>query len=187
MDLSSGIEGLSLILKPLDNIGTDGTDHINTNKNASKSELGGMLDRSSNIEINHPNLGCFKRATNFFAFICHKNHCDKMRNCSALDIAKAKSMMVTDKNTKSLVVECVYYKIKGNKKLLDLVMANELELDYYWINRGVLGLRERPQNASAFVLPVEIAVGIIKSELDIDEFSSMNNRDIYQSFKNRMT
>lgn len=181
MDLSKGIEGITLELKPLREIGVDGVHHINTYKNTARTKMGGLLDRAASVEVHHPSLGKFSKALNFYSYITHKDHDDSLRVCDFSAIKNYKGEMSADKNTKSLMVECLYYKIQGNKKLHDWLMDNSLPMDYYWVGRGHR-LLQRPANSKGIIAPIEIAIEIIKQELDIDKFSSMNNRDIYSSF-----
>lgn len=172
------------VLPPLAKAGVDGVDHINTNKDHALSRLGALLDRASAVQVKHPVLGSFRTARNFEVWVSTPGHDDAIRTASGAFLRKIKHPPI--ESYQFLAVEAIYYKIKRNRELSMAVKNNELPFDYYWRQgSGKTRIKTRPANTK-FVAAIEVAAKLIKTGVDVREFSSQSCPDIYSAFSGLM-
>lgn len=151
------------ILPPLDTFKEDGVDHINI-KNYSKSNLHGLLSMETGLEFYHNVYGKFKTIRGFLDYLTSVEKDDRLRRLQGSNLRDLSSVMtkVKVKDLKFIILDALYQRILQYKDSIDLIKANNLPIDCYYVNKT--GVRIRPIYSSWYITGVNVIVKAIKND-----------------------
>lgn len=163
------------VLTRLDLYGADGEDHINTEREA-KTPLGRMLSIHDNTPFIHPEHGNFMNLIGFQSWLTDPNRDDAFRRKRSEQVHNHKrnndrvnnAAGVRRPTVENLDYEmslALWYKIRGNDKVLKALYDNELPFDcYYTMSVGVVTpIRQRPAYGIAYAQGLTIIQKAVQS------------------------
>ena len=163
------------VLTRLDLYGADGEDHINTEREA-RTPLGRMLSIHDNTPFIHPEHGNFMNLIGFQSWLTDPNRDDAFRRKRSEQVhnhkrnndrinAAAGLRRPTVENLDYEMSLALWYKIRGNDKVLKALYDNELPFDcYYTMTVGVVTpIRQRPAYGIAYAQGLAIIQKAVQS------------------------
>ncbi len=114
-------------------LGADGEDHININPRGA-TLMGRALSHESAYPVKHPIFSDFPSMESFWHYIKLTSHPDAVRNLIGGKLREYVKDLDRSyaPNFKAIIMMGSYYKIKGNRELLNLVVKSDLPIDSYY-------------------------------------------------------
>lgn len=121
-------------IKPIENIGIDGVDHLNI-WNYAKTELGVLLSFSTNLRFNHSKLFNFSSIDCLWQYICITEPSEKIRTMSSktLRVSVKDLPKRTVVNFRAVIMDANWQKIQQYPDIKAAIIESTLPFDFYYI------------------------------------------------------
>jgi hypothetical protein len=134
-------------LKPIENIGEDGVDHLNIWSFA-KTELGVLLSFSTNLRFNHEQLFNFSSIDCLWQYITIIEPSEKIRNVPSRILRSMVKELPKRSvvNFRAVIMDANWQKIQQYPDIKDAIIESTLPFDFYYFIRAT-ETRVRYKNA----------------------------------------